>query len=191
MRIEEWEARYQSGERAEDQSTAPTPLLVKIVSGLTPGKALDLACGTGRNAIWLAEHGWSVTAVDGAPTAIDTLNRRARERGLHIETQVADLERLEIAIKPDSWDLIAKCYYLQRSLIPVLRAGVRPGGVAIVIAHLAKPGEPISYKHAAPGELRSFFEGWEILHYFEGHPGDPDHKREVAEIVARKPTSRS
>jgi tellurite methyltransferase len=182
MRIEEWDARYRTGERAEeDLSAPPTPLVVRFAANLAPGKALDLACGSGRNAIWLAEHGWDVTALDGSAAAIEIVRRRAS-----IHTQVADLERLEFHIEPRSYDLICKCYYLQRSLIPAVLEGVRTGGMAIVIVHLAEAGEKTTYKHAAPGELRSFFEGWEILHDYEGAPRDPAHKRSVAEIVARK-----
>lgn len=187
MRIEEWHARYRRRERAEDFSEEATPLLVETVRKLAPGKALDLACGTGRNALWLASHGWSVRAVDGAPAAIEILNARAHDRGLRIQTQVADLESAEFKIEPDSWDLIAKCYYLQRSLIPAVKAGVRPRGIAIVIVHLVDPGEQITYKHATPGELRDFFADWEMLHYFEGQPRDAAHKRAVAEVVGRRP----
>lgn len=186
MRVEEWDARYRAGERAEDLVTAPTPLVARAVSKLNPGSALDIACGTGRNAIWLAERGWSVTAVDGAAAAIDVLNKRAK--GLEIRTRVADLEGRDFSIEPGAWDLILKCYYLQRSLIPAIRDGVRPGGVAVVIVHLAQPRESTSYKHAAPGELRGFFSDWDVLHYFEGQPEDAVHKRAVAEVVARKPT---
>jgi tellurite methyltransferase len=184
MRIEEWDARYRSGERAEDLFTAPTPLVVRTAEKLEPGCALDLACGTGRNSIWLAKHGWTVTAVDGAPTAIDFLNQRAG--GLEIRTRVADLEGV-FRIEPASWDLILTCYYLQRSLIPSIRAGLRPGGVAVVIVHLAQPGEATTYKHSAPGELRDLFADWDVLHYFEGQPEEAAHKRAVAEVVARKP----
>ena len=185
MRIEEWDARYRGGERAEDLIAAPTRLVVRTAEKLDPGRALDIACGTGRNAIWLAEHGWTVTAVDGAPTAIDVLNQRAK--GLKVRSQVADLEGDDFTIDCGYWDLILKCYYLQRSLIPAVREGVRPGGVAIVIVHLAEPGETTTYKHAAPGELRSFFADWDVLHYFEGRPEDSAHKQAAAEVVARKP----
>ena len=163
-----------------------TPLVVETARELVPGKALDVACGTGRNTIFLAAQGWRVTAVDGAPAAIEILKERARERGLDIQTRLADLESDEFRIEPDAWDLVLKCYYLQRSLIPAIKDGVRPGGIAIVIVHLIRPGDEISYKHAAPAELRHFFEDWEILHYFEGQPDDAAHKRAVAEIVARK-----
>ncbi len=129
MRIEEWEARYRSGERAaEDFGAAPTPLVVEWAGKLAPGVALDLACGTGRNALWLAERGWSVTAVDGSATAVATLMQRARERDLEVEGRVADLEGADFRVEAASWDLILKCYYLQRSLIPAVREGAAAGG---------------------------------------------------------------
>ena len=188
MRIEEWERRYRTRERAsEDFSPSPTPLVAAALAAVRAGRALDLACGTGRNALWLAQHDWQVTAVDGAGSAIDALNSRAREAGLAIETQVADLEKLEFAIEPNAWDAILDCYYLQRSLFPAIRAGVKPGGLAIVVVHITEPGEQPSYKRAAPGELRSYFNDWDILHYREGAPEDPAHKRAAAELVARKP----
>src|SRR5438094_2470314 len=86
MDIREWDERYRSEDEPEP---APTPLLVKTAERLQPGRALDLACGTGRNALWLAEHDWNVTAVDGAPSAIGTLRQRAFQRGLDVDAYVA------------------------------------------------------------------------------------------------------
>lgn len=189
MKIAEWEQRYRSGERAaEDLYAPPTPLVMKTASEIPAGRALDMACGTGRNALWLAEHGWQVTAVDGARAAIEILEQRARERGLNITTAVADLEAPGFTIAPESYDLICDCYYLQRSLFPQIRAGVRTGGTVIAIVHLARPDEEITYKHAAAGELREFFPDWDVLYYREGEPIDEAHKRGVAELVARKPS---
>ncbi len=187
MNIAEWDQRYRTGERADaDLYAPPTPLVARTASGLQAGRALDIACGTGRNAVWLAEHGWDVTAVDGAPAAIEILNDRIRDRGLKLKTITADLEAPAFAIEPDAWDLICCCYYLQRDLFPKMRAGLRGGGVVIAIAHIVKPGEPTTYKHAAYGELRSYFEDWEILHFYRGTPEDSAHKRAVEEVVARK-----
>jgi len=176
--IRGWDARY----RADPGTLKPTPLLVETASRLKPGKALDLACGTGRNAIWLAEHGWQVTAVDGSPVAIDRLRKRAPG----IDARVADLEKHEYAIEPEAWDLIAVCYYLQRDLFESVKRGLKPGGVALVIVHLVEPGHEESRFSVQPGELAGYFEGWEILHSYEGKPKDPEHKRAVAEVAARK-----
>ena len=164
---------------------APTPLLERLVDELVPGTALDLACGAGRNALYLASVGWSVTAIDGAAAAIDLLRSRAAGLDLSIHAIVADLEEPHFEIQP-TWDLIMVCYYLQRNLFPRIRRGVRAGGVVLAIVHITEKGEEPSPKRANPGELRSYFEGWEVLHDREGNPGDPAHRRSVAEIVARR-----
>jgi SAM-dependent methyltransferase len=188
MEIRGWDERYKSGKRAaEDLDAASTPLLVEAVGRLPPGKALDLACGSGRNAIWLAEQGWSVTAVDGSPVAIEILRSRASERGAAVNMKVADLEKCGYLIEPTSWNLIAICYYLQRDLFEHAKQGVVPGGILISIVHITEPGEEPTARRLRPGELERYFQGWEILHRREGRPNDSAHQRSVAEIVARRP----
>jgi tellurite methyltransferase len=188
MELHNWNDRYRLRDHpAEDLDAAPTPLLVETVSALPPGKALDLACGTGRNALWLVEHGWEVTAVDGAPAAIEILRTRAMERGLKITAIVADLEKADFKIEPSRWNLIAMCYYLQRNLFESAKRGVAPGGILISIVHINEPGEEDGPHRLRPGELEQFFSGWEILHSYEGRANDSVHRRAVAEIVARRP----
>ena len=188
MEIQSWDERYRSGERrAEDLDARPTPRLVESAEKLTPGSALDLACGSGRNALWLAEHRWNVTAVDGSPVAIEILRNRASDRGVTLNAKVADLEKSEYRIEPASWNLIAICYYLQRDLFEPAKLGVAPEGILISIVHITESGEEPTAHRLRPGELESYFQGWEILHYREGRPNDPAHERSVAEIVARKP----
>jgi tellurite methyltransferase len=188
MEIRAWDQRYHSRERpAEDLDAPPTPLLIETAEKLDPGKALDLACGAGRNALWLAEHGWSVTAVDGAASAICILRGRASERHLKIDAHVADLEKGQYKIAPAAWDLVVICYYLQRDLFAPAKRAVLPGGILIAIVHLTEPGEKPTAHRLRPGELKKYFRGWKILHHYEGRPGDATHKRPVAEIAARKP----
>jgi len=188
MEIRDWNDRYRLRERpAEDLDAAPTPLVVATAAKLVPGKALDLACGTGRNALWLAEHGWEVTALDAAPAAIEILRTRATERGLKINAVVADLEKDEFQIEPSRWDLVAMCYYMQRNLFEPAKRGVVPGGILISIVHIAEPGEAPSPHSLKPCDLERYFAGWEILHRHEGKANDSAHRRAVAEIVARRP----
>jgi tellurite methyltransferase len=188
MELHNWNERYRLRDQpAEDLAAAPTPLLEETASALPTGKALDLACGAGRNALWLAEHGWQVTAVDGAPAAIEILQSLSAERTLKIDAIVADLEKREFKIEPSRWDLIAMCYYLQRNLFDTAKRGVAPGGLLISIVHVNEPGEPDSPHRLRPGELEQYFAGWEILHRFEGKANDSAHRRAVAEIVARRP----
>jgi tellurite methyltransferase len=180
-RIEEWDQRYRAGEQVLEK---PTPLVVKFASGLAPGTALDLASGPGRNALYLAERGWRVTAVDGSSTAIQLL----RGYNPSIDARLADLETGEFELPPRSFDLVLSCYYLQRSLIPAMQSALREGGLLIMIVRLVDAGQPqATPTRACPGELRACFEGWRILHYWEGERGALDRRHAVAEMVAQKP----
>ncbi|MCG3161697.1 MAG: putative S-adenosyl-L-methionine-dependent methyltransferase TehB [Acidobacteria bacterium] len=183
----DWDERYRRGERAND---APHPLIVEFASTLEPGRALDVACGAGRHAIWLAEHGWQVTAVDRSRVAIEILRRRASEKGLAIDSRIADLERGEFIIEPESYDLIVVCNYLQRDLFPAIRAGARIGGAVIAIIAMADDDPNVKPMNPAfllkPGELRAEFAAWELLREFEGKPLRSEHRRAMAEIIARR-----
>lgn len=160
MSIEVWNRRYLAGEHLFDQ---PSPLVVRFSEDLVPGVALDLASGPGRNAVYLAERGWQVTAVDGSAIAIAKLC----ERNASIDARIADLERHEFQILPDSYDLICDCLYFQRDLFAPMKMGIRRGGMAIITA---------LRRRAHPGELREHFSDWKILHDEEA--GD------VVELVA-------
>lgn len=185
MSIEQWNQRYRAGEQLFAE---PSPLVTCYSRELEPGRALDLACGAGRNSLYLAKQGWQVAAVDGSPLAIEVLQERAREQKLNVDARVADLEYGEFEIEPGAYDLICDCYYLQRSLIPKMQSGVRPGGIVIAIVHLAGPDQPQGTPtRARPGELRASFSDWKILHEYEGTSRETCHQRPVAEVVAQKP----
>jgi len=156
----------------------PDPLVVRIASALTPGAALDLACGTGRHAIWLAERGWRVTAVDRSSEAIASL----RERAPSADARVANLEAGEYIIEKSAWDLVLISRYLQRDLFEPAKLGVKPRGVLIAIVLLEDPAKHPQRFRARPGELQSFFRGWEILHAYEGIASN----HYVAELAARR-----
>jgi tellurite methyltransferase len=180
-RIEQWNERYRTGEQVFE---TPSPLVVEFTKWLAPGSALDLACGPGRNALYLAQRGWQVTAVDGSSTAIELLRGSNRS----IDARVVDLEAGEFDAAAEAYDLVLSCYYLQRSLIRVMKSALRPGGLLIMIVHVADAGQPQGTPaRAYPGELRGFFEGWRVLHYREGEPGESGHRHAVAELVAQKP----
>ncbi|MBI1764620.1 MAG: methyltransferase domain-containing protein [Acidobacteria bacterium] len=180
-----WDERYR---RSEHGNADPHPLVERAASLLPPGRALDVACGVGRHALWLAERGWQVTAVDASRVAIELLQARAAERGLAIDAYVADLEQSEFVIEPRAYDLIVVTCYLQRDLFPALKAGVKPGGAIVAVIALldddpdVKPMNPDFL--LAPGELRAQFAGWELLHDAEVKSAG---KRAVAELMARRP----
>jgi tellurite methyltransferase len=169
----DWERFYADAANLDDD---PEPLLAQTAELLAPGRALDMACGAGRNAVYLAKLGWQVMAVDRSPAAIARLRERAA--GLSIEARVADLERHELAIEPGEYDLICDFYYLQRDLFPAIREGVRPGGTVVAAIHLEG-----SFA-LRPGELREEFAGWKILYYSE--LAERVDSRRSARMVARR-----
>jgi tellurite methyltransferase len=183
MDLAAWDEQYrkESGSATEREPIA-NPLLVETAGELRPGRALDLACGTGRNALWLAQHGWDVTAVDGSSAAIEILRNRAAD--LRIETQVADLEKSGFTIAPAHYDLIVMCYYFQRSLLEQCKRSLVPGGVMVAVALLIEPGKENSSFRLKPGELRGYFADWEIL---QDREGTDVWQHRVAELVVRRP----
>lgn len=131
-----WDRRY--AEREFVWTVEPNRFLVHEAEGLQPGRALDLACGEGRNAVWLAEHGWQVTGVDFAAVGLDKARRLASARGVDGEWIAADL--LEYRPEPRSFDLVL-VLYLQlpaSERTPVLRYAanaVADDGTFLMVAH--------------------------------------------------------
>jgi SAM-dependent methyltransferase len=136
MDAQHWNQRYATAEYV--WKADPNVFLVREVEGLAPGRAVDLACGEGRNAVWLAEEGWTVTGVDFSDVGLDKGRRMAAERGVEVEWVCADAT----AWSPpeQSYDLVA-VFYLQlpdddrrRALAAAGRA-LAPGGTLLVVAH--------------------------------------------------------
>ena len=174
-----WEQYYA---QAAEIDFTPAPLLIQAAELLPPGRALDLASGPGRNALYLAGLGWSVAAVDSSAAAIRILRERAEALRLRADTYVADLESGAFRIEPGAYDLICDFFYLQRDLFPQVKDGVRPGGV-IVAEILVRNDQPHRFV-LEPGELWAEFHGWKILSYSES-PRE-GHRRSSAKIIARR-----
>lgn len=183
-----WDLRYRNGEHTIKE---PSPLLRTAITNLKPGRALDIACGVGRHAIFLAEHGWHATAVDSSRVGIEILQHRACKAGVSVEARVADLESGEFHIERATYDLVCVFYYLQRDLFSTIRAGVKPGGTVVAAIHLnngredAKPANPAFLLE--PGELKQLFADWEITYYREGDSDEGGHHHDTAYLIARKP----
>jgi SAM-dependent methyltransferase len=133
---DDWNARYAQKELV--WSAEPNRLFAAEVGGLEPGRALDLACGEGRNAAWLAEWGWRVTAVDFSDVALGKAEQLAASRGVEVEWVLADV--LDWDPEPRGFDLVAVLYLqLPRpELLRVVRAAaeaVAPGGTLFVLGH--------------------------------------------------------
>ncbi len=133
---EDWNARYAQKELL--WTAQPNRLFAAEVEGIEPGRALDVACGEGRNAVWLAELGWNVTGIDFSDVALGKAAELARARGVEVEWVAADVLVHEPA--PGAFDLVAVLYLqlphdeLARALRRAARA-VAPGGALIVLGH--------------------------------------------------------
>ena len=136
------------------------------------GDALDLASGSGRNAIWLAEQGFETLAVDRNATALDALNEEAKLRRLSLRSHVVDLENGQPFLEPDSFDLIVVVHYLHRPLFPALVRALRPAGVLVyetftrAQAARGKPTNPAFLLEA--GELLTLVRPLRVLTSREG-----------------------
>jgi tellurite methyltransferase len=120
-----WDLRHGAGEK---QPTVARVLQENLHLLPASGKALDLACGLGGNALALAARGLDVTAWDLSPVAIQRLRESAVAAGLaNLKAEVWDIERQPPAAA--SFDLIVVSYYLERSLIPALIQALKPGGL--------------------------------------------------------------
>lgn len=151
-------------------------------------RAVDLACGTGRDAVWLAMRGWSVDAWDLLPDAVERAADLARRCGAAIQTRVVDLESASLAAVEAECDLVIAFNYLHRPLFEWIRRGVRPGGWVVyetfVEPQRERYGKPRRREFVLrPGELRERFADWEIVRYVEG-PAGP--RRIAAGVTARK-----
>ncbi|WP_260292539.1 class I SAM-dependent methyltransferase [Sedimenticola hydrogenitrophicus] len=122
--LAKWDSRHAE---AESLGRVATVLEQNIHLATAGCRALDLACGRGANALFMATSGLEVTAWDLSPVAIGRLERAAGEQGLVINTAVRDV--IAIPPEPRSFDLILVSFFLERSLAPVIAAALRPGGL--------------------------------------------------------------
>jgi SAM-dependent methyltransferase len=193
-----WNARYREGAYAD--RPYPSALLVDWLPRLettgVPARALDVACGAGRNALFLARAGWQVDALDISDVALDGLRAKAGQAGLDVRGLCCDLEPGggEAVSLPEGgpYGLILVIRYTNPALLRRLPDMLAPGGHLIVELHLEWDGEVVGPKdprfRVVPGELRAAAAGLEILHYAEGVVADPDGRRAaLARLIARRP----
>jgi dihydroneopterin aldolase len=176
---------------------APAPFLVQQLPRLPKGKALDVAAGTGRHALFLASHGYQVDAIDRDEQKLTQLASAARARQLVVVTRTVDLEQpapYEPDLGKETYDVIVVFFYLYRPLIPYLLDALKPGGVLVYETFTID--NYFHYKHPkrwdfclAHNELLRMTSSLQILHYDEGahegaHGQGPVY---TAQLVAQKP----
>jgi len=160
------------------------------VNLLPKGKALDIATGEGKNAVFLAQHGFHVDAVDISGEGLKKVEKLAREFEVKIHTVLADLNMYPI--KRGRYDLIVNFYFLDRSLIPRIKRGLKRGGMVIFETYLLEqrslsasgPKNPKYF--LKPNELLCLFKGFRILRYREGIFIESGRKKAIASLIAQK-----
>lgn len=155
MQRREWNRRH--GEDGLLFGAEPNRFLVAEVGKLPPGRALDLACGSGRNAVWLAARGWTVTGVDFSDVALAQARALAAERGVEVEWVEGDL--LEWQPADGAFDLVAVLYLQvpadeRRGILARAAAAVAPGGTLLVVGHDL---ENLNCGHGGPKDPRVLF----------------------------------
>jgi SAM-dependent methyltransferase len=196
----DWDAKYRLA--AEAPPSEPASIVRELLPLLPPGPALDIACGTGRHALFLAGRGQHVTAVDFSSVALDILEVRARgmrapvrrSKSIHeperhfragLDLVQADLERTELPER--RYSLILCIQYLQRSLFPKMRRALRPNSVLLIETFTRaqlefEGGGPRNPAYLLEtGELREAFPELSVLFYRELRAGQG-----IASLVAKK-----
>lgn len=161
-----WNERYASGEYRPQR--AASSLVEEAIARVGGGRALVLACGSGRNALRLAESGFEVTAVDISPVAIDMARVESEVRGLVIEWRVADIDDLEL---PQAvFDLITMIRYVNRAVWPRLVDWLSVDGWLLMEQHLRTHRVvigPSDHYRVGPGELLTAFSDLRVITYTE------------------------
>ncbi|MGB5623763.1 MAG: methyltransferase domain-containing protein [Gammaproteobacteria bacterium] len=198
---EKWNKRYRDGAYAtrKHPSVLLTEWLPKLAIDAETPRGIDLACGIGRNALYLAQHGWRVNAVDVSGVALQKLAAAATDE-LDIRCTEMDLETglpwpAELTAA-GPFDLALMIRYTNLPLIAQLQEILKPGAYLLVEAHrvteetVAGPGD--ARFRVAPGALREAAGAYELVDYREGIVHDPDGRRaDLARMLARWPGSRS
>ncbi len=180
---ETWNARYR--ERGTEPGP-PSEWLVRNAELLAGTRALDLACGTGRNSLFLAARGFAVDALDISEVAIQALQGTPGVRA-----RVANLEREPLP--RDAYDVIVLINYLQRDLFAPVAAALAPRGIVIAEtvtrAHADELGRTFDRRFLLePGELRRAFPGLRVRRCEEGLVQRAGRPRAVASIVVQRPS---
>jgi len=193
---QKWDERYASG--AYGQRTYPSSFLSEQIQAPRSGHALDIACGAGRNAIYLASCGYSVDAVDISPIGLERAQRSADVAGVEVNWICADLMAEDtddipvddvLPVPHSDYDLIVVFRFVAKELLERLHEYLAPSGFLIVEEHLQTSAEvvgPSSQRfRMAPGQLSQLLAPLQIVHSFEGEVVEPDGKvAALARVVA-------
>jgi tellurite methyltransferase len=185
-----WDQQHVPDHRLQQPATFLKRVFESGKWPLPVGHALDVACGKGRNAVYLAEHGFAVHAIDISPVALAYAQRLAAKKCLSIVWEATDLEQARLPL--ERYDLVVNLNYLQRSLIPQLKQSLKPGGLMIFETYLIDQqhlGHPKNPEYLLlHNELLEQFRGYRVLLYREGKILEESEAAFRAGILAQKCT---
>jgi SAM-dependent methyltransferase len=167
----------------------PNRLLERSVRGVKPGRALDLAMGQGRNALYLASRGWNVTGVDLSDEGIRQARDAAKKLGVSLDAVLADIDEYDFGT--DRWDLVTMVYAgSSKQWMERIKPSLRRGGLFVFeFFYKAEDEDTETWRGTDAATLASAFAGWEILEQTEVEDVPDWGKRKVklVRFVARKP----
>lgn len=187
----DWDERFSEGDYPV--APDPSPVLRDHLHAFPDGRALDVAAGTGRNALFLAEHGYAVDALDQSRVGIEIAREAAAERGIEEQIEWIQADASEFVFPRETYDVIAISFYRFVDRLQDLHAALAPGGLFFYEAHLRTtddaPRGPSTdrYRFAANELLRACM-GLTVLHYEEKTYEGDDRATALATVLARKST---
>lgn len=188
---ERWNEKYRSVEF--ELPDDPIPELDRRIATLPEGRALDVATGTGRNACFLADHGYAVDAIDIADEAIDQARERAENRGVDANITWHRADIADVDFGTERYEVITVSYFAALDLLPDLKDALAPGGVLLYEHHLRTTDAievgPTSERHRYRSNdlLRACLD-LTVLSYEERRRPLPGGIAAVATLVARQST---
>ncbi|WP_254862132.1 class I SAM-dependent methyltransferase [Halovivax gelatinilyticus] len=164
-----WNARAERGGYAPGQR--PARVVRRALDELPAGRVLDLATGEGRNAIFLADRGWTVDAIDISTAMLDRARERARSQSVDVNWILADLD--DYCFPEGVYDAVTISYFDARHRLPAVKAALASGGVLCYQHHLTTATDGPSERYRfEPGELRTACSDLSVEHYEEDRDGN-------------------
>jgi len=155
--------RTYRGEDGDVFTRRPNAFLVEMTRHRKPGRALDIGMGQGRNAIYLAQQGWSVTGFDPSDEGVSQARAEARRLGLHIQTEITTFEKFDMG--QERWDLIVLTYEPTKAVAPRIENALKPGGAVLIEDRHVDTRRVWPAGTFTNNELMSLFPSLRVLRY--------------------------
>lgn len=188
MHREKWNKKYQKRDYRDKKE--PSNILVRWEPQLPEGKAIDIGCGIGRNALFLANRGYSVDAIDFSEKALEIARNRTRKRNIEVNWILNDVNKYKFP--PQEYNVIIISFFHPQQKLPEIKNSLKEEGIIILENHISTKNKinrgPSNPRFRfEPNELLKVFSDFQIFFYEEGIETYEDGKKSsIARIVCRK-----